>query len=110
MRMAGACIIVELIETRGATMTTAELNATSGSGDATGLAPTTVPPLFTSGSESPSFFGAVISELAVLVPTAQVATIAGAGHIPHATHPDRRVGTPMAFHDTITTRSPGVPR
>ena len=76
---------------------------TSGSVDASALAATTVPLLFTAGSESPSFFSAVIGELAVLVPTAQVATIAGAGHIPHATHPDEWVATLLAFHDTIIT-------
>ena len=83
---------------------------TSGSVDAAALAATTVPLLFTSGSESPSFFSAVIGELAVLVPTAQVATIAGAGHIPHATHPDQWVATLLAFHDTIATSAHGAPR
>ncbi len=83
---------------------------TSGSVDAAALAATTVPLLFTSGSESPSFFSAVISELSLLAPTAQVATIAGAGHIPHATHPDQWVATLLAFHDTIATSAHGAPR
>jgi pimeloyl-ACP methyl ester carboxylesterase len=83
---------------------------TSGSVDAAALAATTVPLLFTSGSESPSFFSAVIAELALLVPTAHVATIAGAGHIPHATHPDQWVATLLAFHDTIATSGHGARR
>jgi hypothetical protein len=37
-------------------------------------------------------------------------TIAGAGHIPHATHPDRWVATLLAFHDTITTSALGARR
>jgi len=76
---------------------------TSGSIDAAALAATTVPLLFTSGSESPRFFSVVLGELSSLAPTARVATIAGAGHIPHATHPDRWVATLLAFHDTIAT-------
>ena len=83
---------------------------TSGSVDAAALAAVTVPLLFTSGSESPSFFSAVIGELALLVPTAKVATIAGAGHIPHATHPDQWVATLLDFHDTIATSAHRTPR
>ena len=39
-----------------------------------------------------------------------VATIAGAGHIPHATHPDQWVATLLAFHHTIATSAHGAPR
>jgi len=52
----------------------------------------------------------VIRELALLVPTAQVATIASTGHIPHGTHPDQWVATPLAFHDTTATSAHGAPR
>jgi pimeloyl-ACP methyl ester carboxylesterase len=83
---------------------------TSSSVDTAALAATTVPLLFTSGTESPSFFSAVLGELAVLVPTAQVATIAGAGHIPHATHPDQWLATLLAFHDTIATSAHEAPQ
>jgi pimeloyl-ACP methyl ester carboxylesterase len=83
---------------------------TSGSVDAATLAATTVPLLFTSGSESPSFFSAVIGELALLVPTARVATITGAGHIPHATHPEQWVATLLAFHDAIAASGYGARR
>ena len=99
-----------ILEANAATFLDEARDPTSGSVDAAALAATTVPLLFTSGSESPSFFSAVIGELAVLVPTAQVATITGAGHIPHATHPDQWVATLLAFHDTIATSAHGAPR
>ena len=92
-----------ILEANAPTFLDEALDPTSGSVDAAALAATTVPLLFTSGSESPSFFSAVIGELASLVPTAQVTSIAGAGHIPHATHPDQWVATLLAFHDTIAT-------
>ena len=78
------------------------LDPTSGSVDAAALAATTVPLLFTSGSESPGLFLAVIGELALLVPTAQVTSIAGAGNIP--TPATRPVGRHAA--GPSTTRSP----
>jgi len=99
-----------ILEANAATFLDETRDPTSGSVDAAALAATTVPLLFTAGSESPSFFSAVIGELTVLVPTAQVATIAGAGHIPHATHPDQWVATLLAFHDTIATSAHGAQR
>ena len=92
-----------ILEANAPTFLDEARDPTSRSVDAAALAATTVPLLFTSGSESPSFFSAVIGELAVLVPAAQLATIAGAGHIPHTTHPDQWVATLLAFHDTIAT-------
>jgi pimeloyl-ACP methyl ester carboxylesterase len=65
--------------------------------DAAALAATTVPLLLTHGTESPVLFPAVIGELAILVPAARVDVLAGAGHIPHATHPDDWIATLMAF-------------
>lgn len=76
---------------------------TSGSVDAAALAATTVPLVFSLGSESPSMFAAVIGELAELVPAAQRTTIAGAGHIPHATHPEKWATALRTFHDTLAT-------
>ncbi len=99
-----------ILEANAPTFLDEARDPTSGSVDAATLAATTVPLLFTSGSESPSFFAAVIGELSLLVPTAQVATIAGAGHIPHATHPDRWIATLLAFHETITTAPLGGSR
>ena len=99
-----------ILEANAPTFLDEALDPTSGSVDAAALAATTVPLLFTSGSESPGFFSAVIGELASLVPTAQVTSIAGAGHIPHASHPDQWVATLLAFHDTIATSRLGAPR
>ncbi|MGH9184781.1 MAG: alpha/beta fold hydrolase, partial [Acidimicrobiales bacterium] len=67
--------------------------------DNAALAATTVPLLLTHGTESPPLFPAVIDELAKLVPAAQVEVLEGAGHIPHATHPDGWTARLMAFHD-----------
>jgi pimeloyl-ACP methyl ester carboxylesterase len=67
--------------------------------DAAALATTTVPLLLTHGTESPDLFPAVISELAELVPAARVEILEGAGHIPHATHPQNWVAHLVAFHD-----------
>jgi pimeloyl-ACP methyl ester carboxylesterase len=91
----------EILASNASTFLDEVRDPTSGSVDAAALATTTVPLLFTAGSESPSFFSAVIRELAMLVPAAHLETIAGAGHIPHATHADQWVGTVLAFHEAI---------
>jgi pimeloyl-ACP methyl ester carboxylesterase len=67
--------------------------------DAAALASTTVPMLLTHGTESPGLFPAVIAELVQLVPSAWVEVIEGAGHIPHATHPEEWTARLVAFHD-----------
>lgn len=67
--------------------------------DAAALATTTVPLLLTHGTESPVLFPAVIAELAQLVPAARVEVLEGAGHIPHATHPEDWTSRLVAFHD-----------
>lgn len=46
------------------------------------------PALLTLGDQSPPIFAPVVARLAEVLPRVTVATIAGAGHIPHATHPD----------------------
>lgn len=69
--------------------------------DSAALATTSVPLLLSRGTESPPLFAPVIGEIASLVPTARVEVIEGAGHVPHATHPDEWVGRLTAFHDTI---------
>ena len=66
--------------------------------DTTALANTTVPVLLTHGTESPGLFPAVIAELVKHVPAARVEVLAGAGHIPHATHPDTWIESITAFH------------
>ena len=67
--------------------------------DTAALATTMVPVLLTHGTESPELFPAVISELAQLVPAARVEVLEGAGHIPHATHPQDWSARLVAFHD-----------
>lgn len=67
--------------------------------DNAALAATSVPLLVTHGTESPKLFRAVIAELVRLVPAAQVEVFDGAGHIPHATHPEAWIARIMAFHD-----------
>lgn len=72
---------------------------TASSIDTAALATTTVPLLLTHGTESPVLFPAVIAELAKLVPAARVEILEGAGHIPHATHPEEWIARLMAFHE-----------
>lgn len=67
--------------------------------DTAALATTTVPLLLTHGTESPRLFPPVIGELARLVPTAQVEVLEGAGHIPHATHPEAWASVLTGFHE-----------
>jgi pimeloyl-ACP methyl ester carboxylesterase len=67
--------------------------------DTAALAEATVPLLMTHGTDSPALFPAVIAELATLMPAARVDVLEGAGHIPHATHPDQWISRLMAFHD-----------
>jgi pimeloyl-ACP methyl ester carboxylesterase len=69
--------------------------------DTAALAATAVPLLLTYGTTSPKLFPAVIDDLALLVPAARVEVIDGAGHIPHATHPDPWTATLLAFHDQL---------
>lgn len=76
--------------------------------DAAALAGTTVPLLLTYGTASPVLFPAVITELARLVPAARVRTISGAGHIPHATHPEQWTDCLIAFqHELRAGRATG---
>jgi pimeloyl-ACP methyl ester carboxylesterase len=67
--------------------------------DNAAVAATTVPLLLTHGTESPKLFPAVIAELLKLVPAARVEVLEGAGHIPHATHPEEWIAHLVAFHD-----------
>ncbi|MGH7389781.1 MAG: alpha/beta fold hydrolase, partial [Candidatus Rokuibacteriota bacterium] len=55
------------------------------------------PVLLTSGDQSPPTFAPVIRKLAEALPRAEVVTLAGVGHVPHATHPDLYVETVAAF-------------
>jgi pimeloyl-ACP methyl ester carboxylesterase len=75
--------------------------------DSTALAATTVPLLLSHGTESPTLFPAVVRELSTLVPDAHLAVVAGAGHVPHATHPDIWITALRSYHDTIGVHARG---
>jgi pimeloyl-ACP methyl ester carboxylesterase len=51
------------------------------------LSEVSVPVLLTQGDQSPPMFAKVIARLAPAMGSAEVETLPGAGHIPHATHP-----------------------
>jgi pimeloyl-ACP methyl ester carboxylesterase len=70
--------------------------------DTAALTATDVPLLLTYGTASPSLFPAVIDQLALLVPSAAIEVLDGAGHIPHATHPDQWTAMLLAFHDQLS--------
>ena len=55
--------------------------------DVDGLAQLDVRVLVTGGTESPPFFGAIAAELAATAPAGEQRSVAGAGHVPHETHP-----------------------
>lgn len=55
------------------------------------------PVLVTSGGQSPPIFQPVLRHLARLLPQAHRLQYAGAGHIPHATHPEEFVSTVLGF-------------
>lgn len=47
-----------------------------------------VPALLTMGDQSPSFFPLVVDRIAGALPHAETHTYAGAGHVPHLSHPE----------------------
>jgi pimeloyl-ACP methyl ester carboxylesterase len=55
------------------------------------------PTLLTLGDQSPPTFTPVVTKLAEALPQVEVVTFPGAGHIPHATHPDAYADTILAF-------------
>ena len=74
-----------------------ELAPDSRTVDEAALARYAGPVLVTSGTQSPPVFHAVIRHLAGLLPRAQLTEYAGAGHIPHVTHPNELVTTVVGF-------------
>jgi pimeloyl-ACP methyl ester carboxylesterase len=67
--------------------------------DQSALATTTMPVLLTQGTQSPPTFPAVIAELVAVIPHAKLEILEGAGHIPHATHPEVWTARLRAFHE-----------
>lgn len=65
--------------------------------DASALARFSKPVLLTGGSESPPFFAPVLEKLAGVLPNATRKTFAGAGHLPHLTHPVEYVEAILEF-------------
>lgn len=61
--------------------------------------------LLSTGDATPEWLGAIVEELVEQLPAAQVATIAGAGHLPHVTHPVELAGVIRSF---IATQSLAV--
>lgn len=55
------------------------------------------PALLTTGDQSPPTFHPVVARLADVLPNVEVFTFPGAGHIPHATHPDAYAAAIRAF-------------
>ncbi|MFE0644015.1 alpha/beta fold hydrolase [Streptomyces sp. NPDC058877] len=55
------------------------------------------PVLLTRGTESPPFFGAIVDRLAETLPGARCHVFAGAGHIPHISHPTTYVDLVNGF-------------
>ena len=56
--------------------------------DLTSLADFDRPILLTKGAKSPLIFGRVLDKLVRALPHVAQHTFAGAGHVPHLTHPD----------------------
>ena len=67
------------------------------------------PALLTQGDQSPPFFGVVLKKVASALPHAQHHVYAGAGHVPHLTHPDEyvRVLTRFVSGSTSSDRPSG---
>ncbi len=63
------------------------------------------PTLLTRGDTSPSFFSRVIAKVAEAMPHARVHTFAGAGHVPHITHPAEYVRVVQEFLATAGMRA-----
>ena len=55
------------------------------------------PVLFTLGDQSPPPFAPVVARLSGALPHAEIVTLAGAGHVPHATHPDAYAAAVIEF-------------
>ena len=69
------------------------------------------PVLVTSDGQSPPVFRQVVQRLARLLPQAHRVEYAGAGHVPHVTHPEAFVNEVRAFTSRINRlTSSGAPR
>ncbi len=62
-----------------------------------GLRGFAAPALLTIGDQSPPFFPLVMDRVAAVVPQAKMRTYAGAGHVPHLSHPEKYVQVVTEF-------------
>lgn len=69
--------------------------------DTATLADSEVPLMITLGTESPTLLLSATKELIRRLPSAEVETIEGSGHVPYRTHPDRWVSTLFGFYDKV---------
>jgi pimeloyl-ACP methyl ester carboxylesterase len=65
--------------------------------DLPGLADFRRPALVSHGDMSPAYFARVVEQVAAALPNARVHVFAGAGHVPHRSHPAEYVETLTAF-------------
>lgn len=65
--------------------------------DLDALSGISVPVLFTQGDQSPPMFAAIVARLSAAMDSAEVRTLPGAGHVPHATHPADYVAVVSRF-------------
>lgn len=65
--------------------------------DLTGLRGFAAPALLTVGDQSAPFFPLVVDRIASVMPRAERRTYAGAGHVPHLSHPDEYVRVVTEF-------------
>jgi pimeloyl-ACP methyl ester carboxylesterase len=65
--------------------------------DLSGLRGFTAPVLLTVGDQSPAFFPKVMDKVAAAMPHAVMHTYAGAGHVPHLSHPEQYAGSLTEF-------------
>lgn len=65
--------------------------------DLTRLRGFSAPTLLTVGEQSPPFFALVVGRIARSLPQAATRTYAGAGHVPHLSHPEEYVRVVTAF-------------
>lgn len=59
----------------------------------------------TLGDKSPATFAPVVAKLAKAIPRVEVVTVRGAGHVPHATHPEAYIQVITAFTRKHSVRS-----
>ncbi|MGH7472109.1 MAG: alpha/beta fold hydrolase, partial [Longimicrobiales bacterium] len=74
--------------------------------DLTGLRRFAPPALLTIGDESAPFFPPVVNRVAAAMPKAKTRTYAGAGHVPHLSHPAEYVRVVTEFIEECARSNP----